>query len=249
MARQKGIIKVVGTLDGINFYTRLGEPLMRMAGGGFTSEAIKTKESMVRVRENGNEFKYCMAAVKQFKMSLQPFIHQFKDTLLHQRLVQLFTQIKVFDTVSVRGERTVGNGLQSEAGKALLRGYVLTSGNNLATVLRQGFLAEWEANGFRIPTFDLAMVRFPKGATHVSLEACYLIYDFTSHTYMLEKSMPEVFSKKDEATPLTLGVNTLPNVEGTKIMVVHLCFLQAVNGSMYPMKEVTSRVFEVVYVG
>jgi len=194
MARQKGIIKLEGTLDGLNFYNQLG---------------------MSRVRENGSEFKTCMTSVKYFKLGLQPISYQFKDTLLHQRLVQLFTRIKVFDSVSERGQRTVGIGLQSAAGKKLLHRYVLTSGDGLDSVLRQGFEADWQLNGFRIAAFDMAAVRFPKATA---------------------------------TAPLELGVSALPVDAGTKVMVVYLQFMQEVNGFMYPMKELNTRVFEVVYV-
>lgn len=248
MARQKGIIKLEGTLDGLNFYNRLGEPLSRIAGGGFNSVAIKTKPSMSRVRENGSEFKTCMTSVKYFKLGLQPISYQFKDTLLHQRLVQLFTRIKVFDSVSERGQRTVGIGLQSAAGKKLLHRYVLTSGDGLDSVLRQGFEADWQLNGFRIAAFDMAAVRFPKGATHLSLQAGYLVFDFTTFTPVLAKSAPVVLSKATATAPLELGVSALPVDAGTKVMVVYLQFMQEVNGFMYPMKELNTRVFEVVYV-
>ena len=103
MAKVKGIIQMNGAIGNINFYIRKGVPLARKAGGGFTSDAIKTKESMLRVRENGSEFKGCMQSVQFFKMGLQPFLSTFKDGTLHQRLVSLFTKLKDLDFVAARG--------------------------------------------------------------------------------------------------------------------------------------------------
>lgn len=56
MAYQKGLIELEGTLGGLNFYIKKGKPMVRKSGGGFTAKAIKTKPSMVRVRESNNEF-------------------------------------------------------------------------------------------------------------------------------------------------------------------------------------------------
>ena len=52
MATQKGIISLTGTLGDINFYFRKGKAVARKAGGGFNGKAIKTKPSMVWIREN-----------------------------------------------------------------------------------------------------------------------------------------------------------------------------------------------------
>jgi len=79
VAKVKSIIALNGTLGGINFYKRKGVPVARQAGGGFNGEAIKTKASMVHVRENGSEFKGCMQTVQFFKMGLQLFLSTFKD--------------------------------------------------------------------------------------------------------------------------------------------------------------------------
>ena len=137
MAKVKGIIQLKGTIGDINFYTRKGVALSRKAGGGFNGKAIKTKDSMVRVRENGSEFKGCMQSVQFFKMGLQPFLFRFKDGSLHERLVSLFTKLKDLDLVSARGSRTVFGGLQNLAGQGLLKNYVLTSGSRLEDVLHQ----------------------------------------------------------------------------------------------------------------
>ena len=100
MAKVKSIIALNGTIGDINFYKRKGVLLARTAGGGFNGEAIRTKASMVRVRENGSEFKGCMQTVQFFKQGLQPFLSTFKDGTLHQRLVSLFTRNQGFGSGS-----------------------------------------------------------------------------------------------------------------------------------------------------
>ena len=90
MAKSKGIISLVGTIGGINFYMRNGKVVARMAGGGFTTQSIKKGKNMERVRENGSEFGHCSRVKKVFKDCLFPFFGMQKNEDLHTRMMQLF---------------------------------------------------------------------------------------------------------------------------------------------------------------
>jgi hypothetical protein len=70
MAKQKSIIPLSGTLDGINFYIRKGTAVARKAGGGFNGKAIKNSPKMARVKENNTEFGHYSFVEKVFKDSL-----------------------------------------------------------------------------------------------------------------------------------------------------------------------------------
>ena len=69
MAKQGGMFPLDGTLGGINFYKRKGKWVARRSGGGFNGKAIKTKDSMARVRENGSEFGITSRAKKLLRMA------------------------------------------------------------------------------------------------------------------------------------------------------------------------------------
>jgi hypothetical protein len=247
MAKVKSIIALNGTLGEINFYKRKGVLLARTAGGGFNGEAIRTKASMQRVRENGSEFKDCMQTVQFFKMGLQPFLSTFKDGTLHQRLVSLFTQIKNLDAVAARGSRTVFGGLQTAAGQGLLNHYLLTSGSRLEAMLRQTVVFDW-ASGLSLPDFEGQRVSFPAGATHLSLQIGYLTLDFENFTSSFGSSETIYLS------PTTVGTLVIPApapvaAEGIPLGVVLARFVQEVNGEFYPLKNEQSVVMEVVSCG
>ncbi len=244
MAKIKSIIKLQGTIGDVNFYQLKGETIGRQAGGGFNGEAIRTKDSMVRVRENGSEFKGCMQSVQFFKMGLQPFLRHFKDGSLHQRLVSLFTKLKDLDLVSARGSRTVFGGLQSTAGQDLLKSYLLTSGSRLEGVLHQKALFDW-STGFSIPDFEGKLVSFPAGATHLGLQVGYLTLDFENQTSTFGSSDMVYLSPTDVGT-VTLPAPALASAEGVKIGVVFAQFSQQLNGTFYPLKNENSVVLEVV---
>lgn len=90
MATQKGILPIVGTLRGVNFYFRKGKPVARKAGGGFNEKANKTKPSMERVRANNSEFGNCSMVKSTFRIALFPFLSYYKEGTLHGRMMHLF---------------------------------------------------------------------------------------------------------------------------------------------------------------
>ena len=142
MARQKGLFKVTGTLGGVNFYVVKGIGYARAAGGGFNGKAIKTKPSMVRVRENASEFGHCSSTKKAFRLALLPLFDPPKSSTLHRRMMGLFIGLKDLDGNSPRGERRVAQGVSTAKGKRLLKTFV--------------FVPECQATGFVVPqsTFD-----------------------------------------------------------------------------------------------
>lgn len=248
MAKISGLIKIEGTLMGINFYKRKGKIIAREAGGGFNGEAIRTKKSMQRVRENGSEFGDCLRSVALFKKGLYPFLHLFKEGTLHQRLVQKFTQLKVIDSVSARGSRNIGTALKSEIGQQTLNGYVLTNGSNFQNLLGQNYSFEWSGSGLQLSTFSSSLVRFPEGSTHLELLVGYLTVDFEEGTTEFTSSTSFYFDKSYSG-PLQIGSTTLPNGTGNKVGIVYGRFTQEVNGIYYPMLQNQMQVMEVVYVG
>lgn len=247
MAKVKSLFELNGSLGGLNFYTRKGVAVVRTAGGGFNGEAIRTKDSMVRVRENGNEFKGCMQTVRYFKQGLNPFLCTFKDGTLHQNLVRLFTQIKDLDAVAVRGERTVNGGMQTAAGRQLLEKYLLTSGMRLDGLLRQRVVFDWET-GCSVPDFDGKLVSFPSGASHLALRVGWLHFDFDSYAFSFSSSEVVTVSATTSGT-LTIPAPTLNPASGVRVGVVLARFVQEVNGVFYPLKNEREVVLEVVYVG
>ena len=220
-----------GTIGDLNFYTRKGVPLARKAGGGFTSEAIQTKQNMVPVRENGSEFKGCMQDVQFFKMGLQPFLSTFKDGTLHQRLVSLFTKLKDLDFVSARGSRTVFGGLQTIAGQQLLASYLLTSGAGLKDLLRHNIHFDW-ITGFSIPDFEGGRISFPGGATHLALQIGHLSLDFENFTSSFVAT-ETVYLSPNAIGTVTIPAPALVDAEGIRVGIVLARFVQELNGAFY----------------
>jgi hypothetical protein len=233
MARQTGVIRLKGTLGEVNFYsTSSGGHLARTAGGGFNSKDIKTKPSMVRVRENASEFGQCSKVKRAFKLSLAPFICIRKDGSLHGRMMALFTKIKSLDRVNARGSRTVGNGLESALGLHLLSDFKFTPACSVTNILGASIHYDFIGRSCKITNFDAKSVHFPAGATHLALTLGLLHFDFNALSYSLKTGTPLYIDRTTDANTLELTVSE-PENGGIQIAVLGLKFYQAIDGTYY----------------
>lgn len=245
MAKGKGILQVKGTLNGLNFYVLDGKQVVRTAGGGFNGTAIKTKDSMVRVRENGSEFKTCMRCVSLFKKALQPYLNVLKDNKLHQRLVSLFAKLKSLDAISERGTRHFVKGLQTPTGKKLFTGFVLTNGKSLLTILCDNYSFSF-ANGLLLSTYTGKKLFLDTNATHFELVLRYISIDLESEGYSFVSS-DSIFLDKNFSGDVTLSLSSPAISNGVVVAVVIGRFFQEVNGKFFGLENGVIEVVDVKY--
>ena len=237
MATQKGIISVTGTLGDINFYYRKGKAVARKAGGGFNGKTIKTKPSMVRVRENNSEFGHCSSVKKEFRIALFPFLKYYKETTLHGRMMQLFQRIKDCDSSSVRGSREVGKGIVTPEGLQLFREFRFTTKCDVAVVVPMNACYDAVTCVYSVMDFDISKVCFPKNATHVELQLGVLGVDFDLKIYKMFIGRTVVFEKNVVVTDFSLFPEVLPDVGLQRFAFVGVTFYQEINGVHYVLKE------------
>ncbi len=245
MAKVSGIVQIEGTLMGITFYKRKGVWVARKAGGGFNGKAIKTKNSMVRVRENGSEFGRCMKSVQLFKKALHPLLLLINDTDRHARIVSLFTKIKNSDVVSVRGYRSVGVGLQQESGRELLTNYLLTKGKDLASFFATGYLFEWET-GIRFYNLDGNHLFFPKGADFIELQLMYAKIDFINQRYEMSTCVRKIIGRDFQGDFLLPKPDFTPELEGVLVAAVSMRYMQEINNELHPLLEQQHSVIQIL---
>lgn len=246
MAKQAGIIKLEGTLGGINFYIRKGKPVARKAGGGFNKENIKNSPTMERVRENNTEFGDCSKVKKCFKASLHPFLYQYKEGELHARMMQVFQQIKACDAVSVRGKRSVGIGIGTPMGELLFRKFVFTPKRSVSKTLMGSGSFDWDAFSYTISRFNIKNVRFARSATHFEVSLGVLNFDFATLDYKLFMGTPLLIGRDFDASTFSLCPTDLPVGSGKQFAFVGLQFYQEVNGELYLLRDEGAVGLEVV---
>ncbi|MBY0486246.1 MAG: hypothetical protein K2P85_03510 [Flavobacteriaceae bacterium] len=233
MAKQEGLIRLRGTIDGVNFYFRKGKPIARMAGGGFNGASIKNSATMVRVRENNTEFGHCSKVKKVFSDVLLFHFANRKDVTLHSRLMRLFIAIKDCDLISERGKRTVNLGLQTAAGQHLLTSFEFTAMPfpDLPMDVASTTLE------LSLPSFSLSEFKFPLGATHLELFLGVLHLNLDTKTATLNKSASVLLAKGVAVDSFTLTPNVLPNTGGYHLPVLFYSYVQEVNGEVYPLND------------
>lgn len=230
MAKQKGIIPLSGTLDGINFYSRKGTPVARKAGGGFTGKAIKTSPKMVRVRENNSEFGHCSRVKKIFKDSLSSFFLNYKDAELHGRMMQLFTALKDCDLVSERGKRRIDVGLSTQKGKELLKAFSFTS-------MPFTFTTSYDTATHSLTVNSNSTLLFPKGATHLEMYFGVVVFDFDLLKATLFKSNSVLLAKDDIGSGMPFDLTVSPTGNGLRFPILFCHYVQEVNGVGYYLRE------------
>src|SRR5690606_1869172 len=236
MAKYKSLFTIIGTIGGINFYVLDGEPVKRDAGGGFTREAIKTKASMVRVRDNNSEFGNCSRLNKVFRQALRPFYVQHKFPLFHSRLMTLFTGLMALDPVNGRGERLVYRGLELDEGKRSLEHFIYTPECQPRDVLPFDFEMDWDTYTLAIPKFQMKQVSFIPGATHIALQFGVLDFNFKTSTYQLHMAESLKLSKDFAGDTLSFTVTDVPTGLGLELGVIGIRYYQEVDGELYLLK-------------
>lgn len=248
MAKLKGIIKLEGTLDNLTFY-KAKEGYLVKTKGGVSKERIKNDPAFERTRENGSEFGRSASSGKLLRTSVRNLMIRAKDNRVSSRVTQRMTQIKNFDTTSIRGQRNVATGLSTPQGKASLKGLNFNNRALLSSVLFASYTVDTATGEINIPnltpTNDIA---YPNGATHVGLSSAFLKLDFDTTDNAIEYSPIINLAIDTTSATQTLTPAGVPTGTGNNIFVLLVEFFQDINGVQYPLKSGAFNVLNIVEV-
>jgi len=246
MAKQKGIIKILGTIDDMNFYRRKGKNIVRKAGGGFSGEAFRNNPNYVTIRKNANDFGKCSTVKKHFNIALEPITSLVRDGDLHSYMMKLFTQLKDFDQVHEKGQKQVYEGIKTKTGKDLLLNFKFTPLCQPMDVLANPNLeVDMDAGQLRISKWNLHENRLPENTTKVVLELSRLHFDFKDMDYGLSLGDTAYLNLTDEISDLELTVE-LPEVQGTELMLLSAQCFRGVEDEFFDIRTKNAFGFMVV---
>ncbi|MBA4317941.1 MAG: hypothetical protein C0412_06025 [Flavobacterium sp.] len=234
MGKLDGIIRFTGSFDGLSFYKLNGKIVVRRTGG-FKGAAIKTQANYVRTRENASQFGYCSRVGKALRVALFPFVGKIRTPYLHNHVVSLLNQIVKFDSVSLRGAKTLLLGLASDEGRALLRGFDFNKELSLKKVFPVPYTVSLYEGTFVVPVFKMSQVSFPAGATHIGLQFMMLRFDFESLDYRLQTSEVCYLAKADVEASCELVAHIVGG-SGSLLGLVFVSFYQETNGEKYALE-------------
>ena len=237
MARQKGIIKLQGTIGDVSFYKSKDGYLAREKGG-VDGDRIKNDPAFARTRENGSEFGRAGKAGKLIRTAFRPLVQKAADNKVTSRLTKQMLQVIQADTTNPRGERTALAG-----DLTLIETFDFNINGRLDATMYAPFeVAIDRPNGqanISVPAFVPSnSIAFPQGATHLKLVAAVseVNFDTEEFTYNgIEGNAIEITNQENPASQLDLTFNA--NSEETLMIVFGIEFYQMVNGQMYAMKN------------
>lgn len=186
MARLEGIIKLRGTVGGLNFYEdkATGETLVKESKGGHTSESLKTDPSKKLIVQSNLEFGMITKTQSMLMLLVR---HQFRTKMprsVNSRFATLLHDIKNADLLHAHGARTVATGLRTDHGKQALMDFLFSPDQGvyslfggLPRVHLEGHLCSFEG-------LSIDAGRFPERATHLELR--YFVVDYDSSLYTLK---------------------------------------------------------------
>jgi hypothetical protein len=237
MARQKGIIKLKGTIGDITFYKTQDGHLAREKGG-IDASRIKNDPAFQRTRENGSEFGRAGSAGKILRTALRALLLNSADGRMVSRLTQQMVKVIQADVTSVRGLRNVIDG-EAE----LLAGFEFNIRGKLGTSLFAPFVAGIDRVSGDI-TVDLDsfvpinMIAAPAGTTHYKIISAGAEIDFENETFVEAHSQSDILPWDAVDTVPINQVNTVtPASTKPLFLALGIEFYQEVNGQMYPLKN------------
>lgn len=237
MAKQKGIIKLDGTIGGITFYKSQDGYLAREKGG-VPADRIANDPAFQRTRENGEEFGRAGKAGKLLRNAIRAMLQNASDSRMVSRLTQKMVEVIQEDTTNPRGLRNVIDG-EAE----LLEGFEFNISGKLGTTLYAPFTATIDRVAgtltANIPAFvPINMLAAPGGSTHFKIVSAGAEVDFENETFVMDNQATAVLPWDATATAVINLANTV-TANSTKplFLALGIEFYQEVNGQMYPLKN------------
>ncbi|MET3730557.1 hypothetical protein [Moheibacter stercoris] len=237
MARQRGIIKIKGTIGDITFYKSKDGYMVREKGG-VEANRIATDPAFQRTRENGAEFGRAGKAGKTIRTALRPILLRASDGRMVGRLTQQLIKVLQTDPTSVRGERAVHLGDSS-----ILKGFEFNIQGKLSTT----FFAPYVTAIDRVvgelkvdidPFVPTDMIMSPEGATHYRILSGGTEVDFPNETYVVSTAETAILPIDGTLTTAVNQTHSLtPNSTLPMYLVMGIEFFQEVNGTMYPLRN------------
>lgn len=248
MARQKGIIKLKGTMGDITFY-RTRDGYMAREKGGITAERMRTDPAFQRTRENMAEFGRAGKAGKVLRSSIMSLLRTSADRRMVSRLTKEMVKVIQLDAINPRGLRNVIDG-EAE----LLQGFEFNIHGKLGTSLSVPFVGTIDrvtGDGLvsiepYIPTDNIAA---PSGSTHYKMVSAAMDINFESETYASEKNETAVLPLDSVPTaPLQLNTNLSAGSVNPLFLVFGINFYQEVNGTFYELKNGAYNALQIIKV-
>ena len=237
MARQKGIIKLEGSIGDVSFY-KSSDGYLAREKGGVDKERIKNDPAFQRTRENGSEFGRAGKSGRILRTSFRVLLQKAADKKVTSRLTREMMKVIQSDPVNSRGDRSPAFGDIN-----LLNGFDFNVNGKLSAALFTQYQTSVDRvageTGIIIPAFvpENSIVG-PSGATHFKVVSGAAEVDFDNEDFSMNVSSSEEIPLDNQPQgQINLAHGIAADTQKDIFMVLGLEFMQEVNGEMYPLKN------------
>lgn len=237
MAKQKGIVKLQGTIGDITFF-KTEDGYMARENAPVSADRIANDPAFQRTRENNAEFGRAGKATKTLRNAVRTLLQYAKDSRVTSRLTTEMVKVVKADTSSPRGMRNVIDG-EAE----LLQGFDFNVNAKLGTTIYAPYttVIDRVAGNLSIaaPSFIPAeSIAAPAGTTHFKIVSMGAEVDFEHETFITDSKESAVLSWDSTATAALNLVNAVTaNSTHPLFLLLGIQFFQLVNGVNYPLKN------------
>lgn len=248
MAKQKGIIKIDGTIGDITFF-RSQDGYIAKEKTSLKGSRIATDPAFQRTRENNTEFGHAGKAAKTLRNAIRTLLLHAKDSRVTARLTKQMMKVLQADTTSTRGQRNVIDG-EAE----LLQGFDFNINAKLETTLFVPYTATIDraagSLSVSIPSFIASeKISAPDGTTHFNLVSLGAEIDFEEETFKTDGHESGMLPWTAAPTALLNMANMVTaNSTHPLFLLLGIQFYQLVNGIHYPLKNESFNALTIVKV-
>ena len=237
MAKQKGIIKLEGTIGDITFY-KSQDGFLAKGKGGISADRIANDPNFVRTRENGAEFGNAGKAGKTLRTAIRGLLQNASDNRMVGRLSSKMVKVIQADATNPRGLRNVIDG-EAE----LLEGFDFNKNGKLGRTIYAPYTAAINrvtgALTVDLPVFIPAnMIAAPGGTTHFKIISGGAEIDFENESFVVDTNETAILPWNNVAAAVINLANAVTaNSTHPLFLALGIEFYQEVNVQMYPLKN------------
>ena len=238
MAKQKGIIKLDGTIGDITFYKSTLDGHLAREKGGVSGDRIANDPAFQRTRENGAEFGAAGKAGKTLRKAIRGLLQNASDSRMVSRLTQEMVKVLQADATNPRGQRNVIDG-EAE----MLEGFEFNKNGKLGST----FFAPYTGTIDRVTgalTVDIPafvpqnLIDAAGGSTHYKIVSAGAEVDFENEKFVVDTKETAILPWDANPTAVINLANAVTaNSTHPLFLALGICFYQEVNGQMYPLKN------------
>jgi hypothetical protein len=237
MAKQRGPLKMQGTLDEINFIKTIDGYVAKMKGG-VPGSRIKSDPAFALTRQNNAEFTTACKGGKLIREAFATVVKAAADGRMISRLVKEVMKVIKTDMTSMRGQRTIEKG-----NLGFLQGFDFNGQSPLKSTLQAPFTFNIDRPSgnliVHIPAFVPGnLLETPEGSTHFRFVVMGGELDFGNAVYTSDLGVTGALPIDFNPTA-NLDINATVPANSTQdlLLLFGVQFFQRVNGLDYAMNN------------